>query len=112
MRSAWARLDDAGMESYPILWSEFDGEVEAGTLELGDTGILLENAAYVHRVFYEDIEAVHISRGFPEQLRGKPTVVVDLAVGRPLRLCSANGPGALTALVERLEHLTATRLPL
>jgi hypothetical protein len=100
------------MESCPVLWSEFDGEVEAGTLELEDTGILLDAGVHTHRVFYEDIEAAHVSRGFPEQLRGKPTVVVELAVGRPLRICSGNGPRALTDLVDCLERLTATRLPL
>ena len=99
------------MESYPVIWSEFDDDVDAGTLELEATGILLEGA-HTHRVFYEDIESCHLSRGFPEQLRGRPTLVVDVAVGRPLRICSGNGPGALTELAERLERLTATRLAL
>jgi hypothetical protein len=97
------------MESYPVLWSEFDGDVDAGTLELDDTGIRLEGA-HVHQVFYEDIQAVHIGRGFPEELRGKPTLVVDVAVGGPLRICSGNGPGTLSDLAERLGRLTATRL--
>jgi len=99
------------MESYPVLWSEFDDEVETGTLELEDVGIRLEGG-HVHRVFYEDIEAVHVGHGRPEQLRDKPTLVVDVAVGPPLRICSGNGPGTLTDLAERLGRLTATRLAL
>jgi hypothetical protein len=97
------------MESYPVLWSEFDGDVDAGTLELDDLGIRLEGA-HVHRVFYEDIEAVHVGRGYPEEVRGRPTLVVDVAVGSPLRICSGNGPGTLSALAERLGRMTATRL--
>ena len=42
MRPGRRTLDDAGMESYPVLWSEFDDEVETGTLELEETGIRLE----------------------------------------------------------------------
>ena len=99
------------MESYPVIWSEFDDDVDAGTLELEDTGILLEGA-HTHCVFYEDIEAVRVCRGFPDQLRGKPTLVVEVAVGRPLRICSGNRPGTLTDLAKRLERLTATRLAL
>jgi hypothetical protein len=111
MRPSRADTDDAAMESYPVLWSEFDDEVEAGTLELEETGIRLEGG-HVHRVFYEDIESVHVGHGLPEQLRGKPTLVVDLAVGHPLRICSGNGPGTLSDLAERLGRLTATRLVL
>ena len=104
------------MESYAVLWSESSGGVEAGKLELEQNALRFEGAggshgkARVHRVFYEDIESVHVGRGLPERLAGKPTLVLDLAVGGALRIGSVDRPGILTELAERLGHLKATRL--
>ena len=106
------------MESYAVLWSEPQQPVRAGKLELEPTGLRLEGslgrrgARQVHRVFYEDIAAVHVGRDGGERLAGRPSLVIELAVGGPLRIGSVQGLGVLSELAERLGHLTATRLAL
>lgn len=104
------------MESYAVLWSEATDGVQAGKLELEPNGLRFEGSRVpssrplVHRVFYEDIESVHVGRTVGERLGGRPALVLDLAVGGPLRIGAIDGLGILTELAERLGHLKATRL--
>jgi hypothetical protein len=99
------------MESYAVLWSEPSEPVEAGKLELEPKGLRFEGSAgsrrapHVHRVPYEEIEAVHVGRGSPERLGGRPSLVLDLAAGGPLRIGSITGVGLLNELAERLGNL-------
>ena len=65
---------------------------------------------FIHRIFYEDIESVHVGRESPERLAGRPSLVVERAVGGPLRIGSVSGLGILSELAELLGRLTATRL--
>jgi hypothetical protein len=104
------------MQSYAVLWSDPDDPIEAGKLELEPNALRFEGSRgtrtvpHVHRIFYEDIESVHVGRAIRERLGGKPALVLELAVGGPLRIGSINGPGILTELAERLGRLTATKL--
>jgi hypothetical protein len=105
------------MESYAVIWSDPVEDVEAGKLELEPNALRFEGthgaaAGRVHRVYYEDIEAVHVGREAAERVAGKPSIVLDLAVGGPLRIASINGPGMVSELAEHLARLTATRLEL
>lgn len=99
-----------------MLWSEPAEPVRAGKLELEPNALCFEgangtrNSRHVHRVYYEDIEAVHVGRSVRERLAGRPALVVDLAVGGPLRIGSVQGAGILHELAEQLGHLTATGL--
>jgi hypothetical protein len=97
------------MESFAVLWSESYHSPRAGKLELEPSGMRFEGEA-TQRVYYEDIEGVHVARDRRERLAGRPALVVDLAVGGPLRIGSLGGVGILTELAERLGRLTATHL--
>jgi hypothetical protein len=97
------------MESFAVLWSESYHSPRAGKLELDRAGLRFEGEQ-THRVYYEDIEAVHVARDRRERLRGRPALVLDLAAGGPLRIGSLGGVGILTELAERLGRLTATPL--
>ena len=98
------------MESFAVLWGEQDHAPAAGKLELESAALHFEGSHLQHRVFYEDIEAVRVARDRRERLAGRPALVLDLAVGGPLRIGSLGGIGMLTELAERLGHLTATHL--
>jgi hypothetical protein len=104
------------MESYAVLWSEPEQPVRAGKLELEPTALRFEGSLgsrsrrLVHRVFFEDIESVHVGRSRLERLAGRPALVLDLAVGGPLRIGSVQGAGVLSELAEILGRLTATSL--
>jgi hypothetical protein len=104
------------MTSYAVLWNEANEGVQAGKLELEPNALRFEGSSgarklpLVHRVFYEDIESVRVGRRVAERLAGKPALVLELAVGGPLRIGSVDGIGVLTELAERLGHLTATCL--
>jgi hypothetical protein len=104
------------MSSYAVLWSEPEQPVRAGKLELEPNGLRFEGtrgrrgSAHVHCVFYEDIESVHVGRAGRERLAGRPALVLDLAVGGPLRIGSVQGAGILSELAEALGRVTATGL--
>lgn len=104
------------MVSYAVLWSEPEQPVRAGKLELESNALRFEgsrgmrSSRHVHRVFYEDIESVHVGRSRFERLAGRPALVLRLAVGGPLRIGSVQGAGVLSELAEQLGHLTATGL--
>jgi len=98
------------MESFAVLWSESSLPARAGKLVLDDSALSFEGPGFVHRVFYEDIESVHVGRGNGERMAGRPALVLDLAVGGPLRIGSLEGLGVLSELAERMGHLTATHL--
>ena len=53
---------------------------------------------------------MHVGRANRERLAGRPALVLDLAVGGPLRIGSLEGLGVLSELAERMGHLTATHL--
>ena len=101
------------MESYAVLWSEPSEPVEAGKLELEPKGLRFEGsggtrrAPHIHHVAYEEIEAVHVGRGDPERLGGRPSLVLDLRAGGALRIGAFAGVGLLTELFERLSTITA-----
>jgi hypothetical protein len=100
------------VSSYAVLWSEPRREVEAGKLELESGGLRFEGSrsrrrAHVHRLRYGEIEAVRIGRGAQERLSGRPSVVLDLAVGGPLRIGVVDGPGIRGELADELTRLSA-----
>ncbi|HEY2543327.1 MAG TPA: hypothetical protein VGH92_09775 [Gaiellaceae bacterium] len=98
------------MESFAVIWSESYHSPRAGKLELDAAGLRLESQQRAQRVYYEDIENVHVARDRGERLAGRPALVLDLAVGGPLRIASLGGVGILSELAERLGHVTATPL--
>jgi len=100
------------MSSYAVLWSEPRREVEAGKLELEPTGLRFEGShgrepTSVHRLGYRQIERVRIGRRTQERLRGRPSVVLDLAAGGPLRIGVVDGPGMRGELADKLTRLSA-----
>jgi len=101
--------DYPSMESFAVIWSESNRSPRVGKLELEPGGLRFEGRQ-THRVFYEDIESVHVARDGAERIAGRPALVLDLAVGGPLRIGSVSGVGVLSELAEQLGHLTATHL--
>ena len=53
---------------------------------------------------------MHVARDRRERIGGRPALVLDLAVGGPLRIGTLGGVGILSELAERLGRLTATPL--
>jgi len=99
------------MSSYAVLWSEPSVEAEAGKLELEPLGLRFEGrrgggSGQVHRVYYDDIEEVHVGRTPQERIDGRPALVLELARGGPLRIGSVGGVGTLTEIAEQLVPLT------
>ncbi|MDX6481084.1 MAG: hypothetical protein QOG85_1594 [Gaiellaceae bacterium] len=100
------------MSSYAVLWSEPLCDVETGKLELEPESIRFEGSyrgrrGCVHRVYYEDIESVRIGHQAAERLCGRPSVVVDLEEGGPLRIGGVHGFGTVAELADELARLSA-----
>ena len=98
------------MESFAVLWSESESAPRAGKLVFEPASLRFDGHGLVHRVYYEDVESVWIARANGDRLAGRPAIVLELAVGGPLRIGSLDGIGVLSELAERLGHLTATPL--
>lgn len=100
------------MSSYAVLWSEPRQEVEAGKLELESGGLRFEGSrgrrrARVHQLGYGQIERVRIGLRPKDRLHGRPSVVLDLAGGGPLRIGLVDGPGMRGELADELARLSA-----
>lgn len=98
------------MESYAVVWTDDLDGVRAGKLELRPECLRLDGAEE-RRVPYGEVEGVHVGRRVAERLRGRPSLVLDLAGGRHLRVGSVGGPGTLHELAERLWLLTVGTRP-
>lgn len=99
------------MSSYAVLWSEALCDIEAGKLELEPGSIRFEGShgprgACVHRVYYDNMLGVHIGYRENDRLRGRPTVVVDLMDGTPLRIGAVDGLGTVSELADELTRLS------
>ena len=111
----WPRGDDGAMSSYAVLWSEPRRDVQPGKLELEPGGLRFEGSRgrrrrQVHRLGYGEIERVRIGHRAPERLCGRPSVVLDLAAGGPLRIGPVDGPGRRGELADEITRLsTGTR---
>ena len=101
------------MSSYAVLWSEPRHEVEAGKLELEPGSLRFEcsrgrRGARVHRVPYRDIDGVRIGHGAQERLCGRPALVIDRAVGGPVRIGAVDGLGMVAELADELTRLSTS----
>jgi hypothetical protein len=98
------------MESFAVLWSDSDHAPHVGKLVLGAVALQFDGRR-THSVPYADIESVHVTRHRDGRIGGRPALVLDLAVGGPVRIASFFGVGVLSELAERLGRLTATCAP-
>jgi len=98
------------MSSYAVVWSEPRCDLEAGKLELESESIRFEGSrggrrGCVHRVYYDDIDAVRIGHHAGERLCGRPAIVVDLEDGGAVRIGSVDGLGTVAELADELTRL-------
>jgi hypothetical protein len=99
------------MSSYAVLWSEPPCDVEAGKLELDRESFRFEGSrgprgGCVHRVYYDNVVGVYVGHRERDRLRGRPTVVVDLLDGSPLRIGAVDGLGTVSELADELTRLS------
>ena len=93
--------------TYGVVWSESTEPVHAGSLELGDTSLLLAGTSNGSRdsrreLSFDELVDVWIERGSSVRLGGRPTLVLRLRAGRLVRIASVEGRGALHELAGRL----------
>jgi hypothetical protein len=96
------------MESFAVLWSESDHPPHAGRLELGAAELRFDGRR-TQSVPYAAIESVHVGRDREARIAGRPSLVLALAAGGPLRIASVGGVGVLSELAERLANLIGAR---
>ncbi|HUZ16182.1 MAG TPA: hypothetical protein VMU72_08370 [Gaiellaceae bacterium] len=99
------------MSSYAVLWSEPLCKPETGKLELEPESIRFEGSragcgGCVHRIYYDDIDGVRIGYLERDRLAGRPSVVVDLEDGGPLKIGSVDGVGIVSELADELTRLS------
>jgi hypothetical protein len=101
--------------TYAVSWEEPDGARHSGRLELGADALTLEgraDGAGTRRVLrYDDLAGFRLARANGERLQGRPTLILELAGERLIRIASVAQPGIVGELAERLGGLAETREP-
>lgn len=96
--------------SYAVVWQDDldDGAppLYAGKLELDEGRLRLEGVSRAGRtclrtVRYDEVGDVHMAKA-RERIAGRPTLVVERAEGRPLRVGTVEGRGFLPELADAL----------
>ena len=98
------------MESYAVVWIEEASVPRVGKLEFGAEHMRLTGAVE-QEIPYGAIARLHVGRRAVERIGGRPSLVLDLADGRRLRIGSIGAPGTLHELAERLSAATAEKIP-
>jgi hypothetical protein len=100
--------------TYAVSWQEPSGFLGSGRLELGGDALILEGqngSSEVRRAFpYRNMSGLRVARGSGERLHGRPTLIVELDTGNPLRIAGVGQPGLVSELADRLAHLQGGRL--
>jgi hypothetical protein len=92
--------------SLPVVWTEAEAPVLPGRLDLdGDVLRLVggsREAEQSREVTLDEIESTRIGRTTAERLGGRPTLVLELRRGGPIRIAGFARLGALSEIAERL----------
>ncbi len=100
--------------SYPVLWSEAEGQPVAGRLTPGREALKLEGSQNGHLVqrslAYRDLDGVRIGRADSDLLSGRPTLVVEQH-DAPDVLVRPLGAGLLFELADLLAELCSRSEP-
>lgn len=92
------------------MWVEKSGRSRVGKLELRPERVRLAGAVE-REIPYGEIVGLHVGRSTAERIGERPSLVLDLAGGRSLRIGSVGAPGTLHELAERLNAATAHQIP-
>lgn len=97
--------------TYAVAWRDGEGPTRVGKLELLRDGIHLEGGSADGRLFastirYRDLSGIGMARpGHAERLNGRPTLVLERAGRRSLRIASVEGLGATAEIFARVAGL-------
>lgn len=110
-RTDSARLGGTS-SGYAVVWREGDAPVNAGKLELGESGLSLHgsraNGALARRrIRYDELVQVRIGRSPSDRINGDPSVILDQRVGPPIIIGAVRGLGVVFELGDLLVELTA-----
>jgi hypothetical protein len=104
-------IDHLGMRdaTYAVSWKQEDGSEGTGRLELGPDGLSLEGRNEGLPVRFQvpcgEVKSFRLARANGERLRGRPTLVLELAGGETLRIASLAQPGIVSEVADRLTEL-------
>jgi hypothetical protein len=87
--------------TYAVSWSDSEGSIDSGRLELGPQGLRLDGAGTLE-IAYGDLTAVSIGRGTDDRLGGRATVVLSRRNRRPLWIAPVAQHASLLELHDRV----------
>ena len=93
-----------------MVWREgTDEPLARGSLELRARGLRLAGMTgtlpATRDVRYSELAGVRVARAAADRIGGRPSLVLEPRVGRPISIASVAEPGALSELAERLGGL-------
>lgn len=98
--------------SYAVKWSEPNGGVYTGRLELLPKAFLLEgrngSGPVTRQIDYEELRGLHLGRADDERLNGRPALVIERPNGHYLVASVAMQAGILQEIIHRLAELKLT----
>jgi hypothetical protein len=98
------------MTSCRVLWREGKGPINAGTIELGPAGLVLEGSCHgrnrsLRTIGYEDIAGMRLTVAPEEAIYRKLTLVLGLRGRGAVELASVDGNGSMPDLEARIATL-------
>lgn len=102
------------MASYAVVWREEGGPLYAGKLELGPDALRVQGSSpeglvASRAIAYAELVGVRIDRGPTDGINGRPSVVLDRGVGRPISIAAVSGAGIVHEVAHLLAELAAEK---
>jgi hypothetical protein len=92
-------------ETYAVSWRHGTDELSSGRLELAREGLAFTNGSTTETVAYDDLRSVHVGRSSADRISGRPTLVLELRFGEPVRIAGVGQAGIISELAEHLSSL-------
>lgn len=102
------------MASYAVVWRDEGGPLYAGKLELGPDALRVQGSSpeglvASRTIAYAELVGVRIGRGPTDGINGRPSVVLDRGVGRPISIAAVSGAGIVHEVAHLLAELAAEK---
>jgi hypothetical protein len=92
-------------ETYAVSWRHGQGDVQSGRLELVPEGLAFKNGSTEETVAYGDLRGVCVGHTAGDRISGRPTLVLELWFGEPVRIAGVGQAGIISELAEHLSSL-------
>jgi hypothetical protein len=102
-------------ESHAVVWALGEAAPNVGRLEIEAAGVRLVGSAGPEQVEYlvpaAAVTSLRVARGAADRVNGLRALVVETALGAPLRIAAIAGTGAILEIAQAIGRLVDSGSP-